>query len=65
MILLNNDGDGTERPMLEGGFNAALRDALADDGQLQIIEAVIPRGDFCPVLAQLTAGLRKRARAEY
>jgi len=91
VIVLNNDGYGTERPMLEGGFNdipalryaalpeylgfgvgvradtedgfdQALCDALADPGQLRMVEAIIPRHDVSPVLTRLTDALGKRAR---
>jgi indolepyruvate decarboxylase len=91
VIVLNNDGYGTERPMLDGGFNdipalryaalpeyfgfgvgvradtedafdAALADALADTGQLRLVEAIIPRHDVSPALKRLTDVLGKRAR---
>lgn len=91
VIVLNNSGYGTERPMLDGAFNdipamsyadipaalgsgigvrsrtedefdAALRQALADDANLRLIEAVIPPDDISPVLAQLTSELGRRVR---
>ena len=43
-------------------LDAALRDAIADTGQLRLIEAVIPPDDISPTLARLAAELAKRVQ---
>lgn len=89
VVVINNDGYATERPMMLGGFNdvprmryakfpdalgsgvgvrvdtedafvAALDEALADTGQLRLIEAVTPPDDISPQLRALTSELGKR-----
>ncbi len=89
VVVINNDGYATERPMMDGAFNdvprmryamfphamgsgtgvkvdteegfvAALDEALADDTQLRLVEAVTPRDDISPQLRSLTAELGKR-----